>query len=40
MLKYVANSGDRYLIKKEVENIPKYKDFTTEIQHMWNVEQK
>jgi hypothetical protein len=29
--------GDRNLIKKEAEKILKYKDFTTEIQRMWNV---
>jgi len=39
MLKDVANTGDRYLIKKEVEKILKYKDLITGIQHMWNVEQ-
>jgi len=40
MLKDVAHSGDRYLIKKEVKKILKYKDLATEIQHVWNVEQK
>jgi hypothetical protein len=30
-------SGDRNVIKKEAEKIPKYKDLTVEIQRMWNV---
>jgi hypothetical protein len=34
MLIDVAISGDRYVIKKEAENILKYKDLTTEIQRM------
>jgi hypothetical protein len=29
--------GDRNVIKKEAEQILKYKDLTIEIQHMWNV---
>jgi hypothetical protein len=33
----VATPGDRNVIKKEAEKILKYKDLTTEIQHMWNV---
>jgi len=33
----VAISGDRNVIKKEADNILKYKDFTVEIQRMWNV---
>ena len=33
----VAISGDRNVIKKEVENILKYKDLTIEIQRMWKV---
>jgi len=37
MLIDVANSGDRNVIKKEVEKILKYKDLTIEIQRMWNV---
>ena len=37
MLIDVAISGDRNVIKKEAENILKYKDLTTEIQRMWNV---
>ena len=37
MLIDVAISGDRNMIKKEAEKILKYKDLTTEIQHMWNV---
>jgi hypothetical protein len=28
------------VIKKEVERTLKYKDLTTEIQHMWNVKTK
>jgi len=28
------------VIKKEAENILKYKDLTIEIQHMWNVKTK
>jgi hypothetical protein len=28
------------MIKKEAENILKYKDLTTEIQRMWNVKTK
>ena len=37
MLIDVATSGDRNVIKKEAENILKYKDLTIEIQRMWNV---
>jgi len=40
MLIDVANSGDRNVIKKEAERILKYKDFTIEIQRMWNVKTK
>jgi hypothetical protein len=36
----VAISGDRSVIKKEAENILKYKDLTIEIQYMWNVKSK
>jgi len=36
----VAISGDKNVIKKEVERILKYKDLTTEIQRMWNVKTK
>ena len=35
-----AISGDRNMIKKEAENILKYKDLTTEVQPMWNVKTK
>jgi len=37
MLMVVAFPADRNVIKKEAEKILKYKDFTIEIQHMWNV---
>jgi hypothetical protein len=37
MLKDVAISGDRNVIKKEAEKILKYKDLTIEIQRMWKV---
>jgi len=40
MLIDVAISGDRNVIKKEAEKIPKYKDLTIEIQRMWNVKTK
>ena len=40
MLIDVANSGDRNVIKKEAEKILKYKDLTTEIQHMWNAKPR
>ena len=40
MLIDVAISGDRNVIKKEAENILKYTDLTTEIQHMRNVKTK
>jgi hypothetical protein len=40
MLIDVAISGDRNVIKKEVEKILKYKDLTIEIQRMWNVKTK
>jgi hypothetical protein len=33
-------SGDRNVIKKEAEQILKYKDLTIEIQRMWNVQAK
>jgi hypothetical protein len=36
MLIDVAISGDRNVIRKEVEKILKYKDLTIEIQRMWN----
>ena len=36
----VAISGDRNVIKKEAENILKYKDLIIEIQHMWNLKAK
>jgi hypothetical protein len=37
---HVAISGERNVIEKEAESILKYKDFTIEIQRMWNVKQK
>jgi hypothetical protein len=40
MLIHVAISGDRNVIKKEAEEILKYKDVTIEIQRMWNVKTK
>jgi len=40
MLIDVAISGDKNVIKKEAEKVLKYKDLTTEIQHMWNVKIK
>jgi len=40
MLIDVAISGDRNVIKKEVDKILKYKDLITEIQCMWNVKVK
>jgi hypothetical protein len=40
LLKDVAISGDRNVIKKEAEKILKYKDLTMEIQHMWNVKTR
>jgi hypothetical protein len=40
MLIDVAISGDRNVIKKEVENIWKFEDLTIKIQHMWNVKTK
>jgi hypothetical protein len=40
MLIEVAISGDKNMIKKEAEKILKYKDFTREIQPMWNVKPK
>ena len=40
MLIDVAISGDRNVIKKEAEEILKYKDLAKDIQHMWNVKNK
>ena len=40
MLIDIAISGDRNVIKKEAENILKYKDLTREIHSMLNVETK
>jgi hypothetical protein len=37
MLIDVAIPGDRNVIKKEAEQILKYKDLITEIERMWNV---
>jgi len=33
----VSISGERNVIKKEAEKILEYKNFTTEIERMWNV---
>jgi hypothetical protein len=38
MLRDVAISGDRNVIKKEADKILIYKDLTIQIQCMWNVE--
>jgi hypothetical protein len=35
-----AISGDRNVIMKKMEKIPKYKYFTTEVQRLWNVKTK
>jgi hypothetical protein len=40
MLTDIAISGDTIMIKKEAEKIPKYKDITTEMQHMLNIKTK
>jgi len=40
MLIDVAISGDRNVIKKEAEEILKYKNLTIEIQRMWNLKTK
>jgi hypothetical protein len=40
MLIYVAIPVDRNVFQKEAEKILKYKDLTTEIQHMWNVKTR
>jgi hypothetical protein len=40
MLIDVAISGDRNVIKKEAENVLKYKDLTIEIQRICNVKTK
>jgi len=40
MLIDVAISGDRNVIKKEAEEMLKYKDLTIEIQRMWNAKTK
>ena len=40
MLIDVAILGDRNVIKKEAENILKYKDLTIEIQRMWKVKTR
>jgi len=36
----LAISGDRNVIKNEVEKILQYKDLTIEIQSLWNVKAK
>jgi hypothetical protein len=40
MLKDVAISGDRNVIKKEGEKILKCKDLTIEIQRMWKIKTR
>ena len=40
MLIDVAITGDRNVVKREVQNIFKYKNFVIEIQGMWNVKAK
>jgi len=40
MLRDVANTGHRNVIKKETETILKYEDLTLAIQRMWNVKTK
>jgi hypothetical protein len=40
MLIDVAVPGDRNVIKKEAEKILKYKDITTEMQCVWNVQTR
>jgi len=40
MLIDIAIPGDRNVIKKEAENILKYKDLIIEIHCMWNVKAK
>ena len=40
MLIDVAISGDRNVIKNEIEKILKYKDLKIEILRMWNVKTK
>ena len=40
MLKDVAISGDRNVIKKEAEKVLRYKVLTLEIQRMWKVKTK
>ena len=39
-LMYVEISSDRNVIKKEEQEIIKYKDLKIELQHMWNVIHK
>jgi hypothetical protein len=40
VLTYVVISGDKNVIKKEAEEILKYKDFAIEIQRIWDVNAK
>jgi len=40
MLRDVANTKDRNVVKKEAETILNYEDLTLEIKRMWNVNTK
>ena len=40
MLIDFAVTGDRSVVKKEGEEVLKYKDLKIEIQRMWNVKEK
>ena len=40
MLIDVVISGDKKVIQQEAENILKYENLTSDIEHMWNVNVK
>ena len=40
ILRYVANTADRNVIKEDAETILKYEDLTLEVEHMWNLKTK